>query len=792
MTGNMKKQLRRLISVLLALSMCVLLLTGCGSTSSSGNETGGNTPGKETGKNDDKKNNSNSSLINKDAIYKSTPFEVAISVSDIAQVTVSGDTLYMGGYVYDLETGLATYCLYAGGLDGSDLKVIYEYSENDEKYPIDEGTEDEDSEVYTGQSIQSIVGDGQGNLITLTNKWTQTADEYISEMLLVKIDREGNELWNASLKDVSYANCVACGGDKIVISYENILYVFGGDGSPLNQIEFTGNFWINSMVALEDGRVYVTYYDYSNEYGRYVLAPVDLQTGQLGEAIENTWANLGMNLVPGIGYDIFLQNSNMIAGYNIGDENYTELLNFVDSDIDAGNMNFICPTAEGKFLMGAYNIETWNMEMFELTKVDPADVKDKVVLTLGMLYSDYQMTSEVIKFNKTNEDYRIKLVIYNTYNSDENPEGAITQLNNDITGGKMPDILITNSYSMPLNSYISKGSFEDLYTWLDSDAELNREDYMPNVLEAFTVDGKLYQITPSFSINTLAGKSSIVGDTPGWTIDDVMALAEQYPDSELFNMVSRGDMLTNFMSCGGYQFIDEMEGTCSFDSEEFIKLLEWVNTFPEEVEYSRFDDDYWMEYDSLWREDKVLLQSVYLSSFVDFKYMRGGTFCAPVTYIGYPVSEGTGALLQPDNTFAMSAQSENKEGAWQFIRYFLTDEYQTSDNMWDFPAKISALKQRGAEAMEPYTYIDENGNEVVVEDTYWIGGEEVVIAPLTQEEIDGYIEYMKTVNHVYSLNADILNIITEDAAIFFAGQKTAAEVAKTIQSRANIFLAENS
>ena len=497
----MKKQLRRLISVLLALSMCVLLLTGCGSTSSSGNETGGNTPGKETGKNDDKKNNSNSSLINKDAIYKSTPFEVAISVSDIAQVTVSGDTLYMGGYVYDLETGLATYCLYAGGLDGSDLKVIYEYSENDEKYPIDEGTEDEDSEVYTGQSIQSIVGDGQGNLITLTNKWTQTADEYISEMLLVKIDREGNELWNASLKDVSYANCVACGGDKIVISYENILYVFGGDGSPLNQIEFTGNFWINSMVALEDGRVYVTYYDYSNEYGRYVLAPVDLQTGQLGEAIENTWANLGMNLVPGIGYDIFLQNSNMIAGYNIGDENYTELLNFVDSDIDAGNMNFICPTAEGKFLMGAYNIETWNMEMFELTKVDPADVKDKVVLTLGMLYSDYQMTSEVIKFNKTNEDYRIKLVIYNTYNSDENPEGAITQLNNDITGGKMPDILITNSYSMPLNSYISKGSFEDLYTWLDSDGELNREDYMPNVLEAFTVDGKLYQITPSFSMS---------------------------------------------------------------------------------------------------------------------------------------------------------------------------------------------------------------------------------------------------------------------------------------------------
>lgn len=801
---------------MLSLSMCVLLLAGCGSTSSSGNESGGSIPGKETGKNNDK----NSSLINKDVIYKSTPLNMELPMYDIGYLVVSGDVMYIGGYVYDEETWASTYYLYSCGLDGSDLKVIYTYSENEEKYGVaftaevatevaaeaategtaegiaeeitEETTEGENSDVTTGQYIQNMAGDGQGNLVELISIWTSSPDDYTTEMCLKKIDRDGNELWTAELKDDAYATSFSCGGDRIVVNCSNVLYVFDGSGAPVSQVELTGDFWINSMVVLDDGSIYVTYYDFSGETGRYVLAPVDLQTGKLGEMIETSWVSQGFSLRQGIGYDIFLQNSSIVAGYNVGDEDYTEILNFVDSDIDAGNMSFLYPSGEGRFIAGIYDTDTREIEMYELTKVDPADVKDKIVLTLGMMYNDYQMTSQVIEFNKTNEDYRIKLVVYNTYNTDANPEGGITQLNNDITSGKMPDILITNSYYMPLNSYIGKGAFEDLYTWLDSDAELNREDYMPNVLEAFTVDGKLYQITPSFSINTVAGKSSIVGDTAGWTIDDVLALAERYPDSELFDMMTREEMLINWMSRVGYQFIDELAGTCSFDSEDFIKLLEWISTFPEEIDYSKMDDKYWMEYDSQWREDRVLLQTTYLSNFSDFKYMRTVTFGEKVTYIGYPVSERTGAILQLNNTFAMSSQSKNKEGAWQFIRYFLTDEYQTSNNLWDFPAKISALQQAGAEAMKPYTYLDENGNEVEMEDTYWVGDKEVTAEPLTQEEIDGYIEYMKTVNKVYSLNTDILNIITEDTAIYFAGQKSAAEVAKIIQSRANIFLAENS
>ncbi len=834
----MKKQLKRLISALLVFTLCAGLLAGCGDKTSSG-------PGKNPGKNE----GDSSTQINKDAIYKGSELmKLDIDEKDeINDIIISGDVMYVSASIYDEETWDYGVRIYSADLDGSNMKKIYEHMESSQKYPgvtpgieesipvaktgevpdetAEETAEDSTEEAgaaqesegavtetlgepetsgdvdvpggdpgvsttVTSENISSLIGDGQGNLIEIINTWSQTGEEYTSGTKMAKVDRDGTELWKVDFDENTYVNGVTCGGGHILANASEFIYVYDENGQPVNKIEMDKEHWINNLVALADGRVYATYYEFDGEKGWNVLAPLDLQTGKFGEPVSASWLDRGFGLMQGVGYDLFLQNNMMIAGYNIGDENYTEILNFVDSDIDGGNMRYISPAGEGRFLMGSYNTEDWSLELQELTKVDPADVKEKIVLTLGTMYNDYQMVSNVIKFNKSNDEYRIKIIVYNDYNTSANPEGGLTQLNNDIAANKTPDILIADRYLMHFDSYIKKGVFEDLYTWIDQDPEMNREDFMPNVLEAFTVDGKLLRMTPSFSVRTLAGKTSIVGDTPGWTVADVLKLAQEYPESHLMDSWTRDSALSECMTYVGDQFIHG--DTCSFDSQEFIQLLEWANTFPEKLDDSYYDDDYWTKYDSMYRENRVLLQSVYLGGFRDFKHLRGVTFGEPVTYIGYPTSEGNGAVLEADTSYSISAQSKNKEGAWQFIRGFFTEEYQTSDNVWMFPVNISALKKMGEEEMKPYTYIDENGNEVEVPDTYWVGDQEVVVEPLTQEEVDGYIEYLKTVNRMASLNYDILNIITEEAAGFFAGQKPAATVAGSIQSRAKIFLSENS
>lgn len=69
------------------------------------------------------------------------------------------------------------------------------------------------------------------------------------------------------------------------------------------------------------------------------------------------------------------------------------------------------------------------------------------------------------------------------------------------------------------------------------------------------------------------GWTDRIGQQNGWTMDDVYALTEQYPEMQLFQYDDFDYILGDF--CGRYivyRFIDWENGTCSFDTEEFCSL----------------------------------------------------------------------------------------------------------------------------------------------------------------------------------------------------------------------------
>ena len=125
------------------------------------------------------------------------------------------------------------------------------------------------------------------------------------------------------------------------------------------------------------------------------------------------------------------------------------------------------------------------------------------------------------------------------------------------------------------------------------------------------------------------------------------------------------------------------------------------------------------------------------------------------------------------------------------MRYYLTDEYQNSDEFsWRFPVLKSAMEKRMEEAQERPYWEDENGKKQYYDDTWYIGGEEIVIDPMTKEEAQELYDYIITVNKAYYTDDALVNIIEEEAAAYFKGQKSAAEVADIIQSRAKIYISE--
>ena len=144
----------------------------------------------------------------------------------------------------------------------------------------------------------------------------------------------------------------------------------------------------------------------------------------------------------------------------------------------------------------------------------------------------------------------------------------------------------------------------------------------------------------------------------------------------------------------------------------------------------------------------------------------------------------------PAMQLAMSSKSANKEGAWQFMRGYLTDEYQ-DEITYGFPVSIRALDAMGEKAMKVATYIDENGNEVESPDYYYMNGVDVEIKPMTQEEVENLKQMLYTFNQVYTYDQELMNIISEESAAFFSGQKNARDVASIIQSRVQIYVNEN-
>ena len=150
--------------------------------------------------------------------------------------------------------------------------------------------------------------------------------------------------------------------------------------------------------------------------------------------------------------------------------------------------------------------------------------------------------------------------------------------------------------------------------------------------------------------------------------------------------------------------------------------------------------------------------------------------------------------MSGEKSFAITAKAANPEGAWQFVRYFLTEEYQ--DNLINvnynsgIPIRISSLEKHLADCKEP-PYYNDNGVKRYYENTVYNGYSMVNIGVNTDEDNEKMLSLIKSVSSVYREDKFVLAIVEEETGAYFAGQKSAEDVAKIIQNRVQNYLDEN-
>lgn len=353
---------------------------------------------------------------------------------------------------------------------------------------------------------------------------------------------------------------------------------------------------------------------------------------------------------------------------------------------------------------------------------------------------------------------------------------------------------------------------------IDSDPELSRDDLMTHFFDVLSTDGKLYQITDCFAIQTVIGRSDVIGQRDSWTLAELMDVYRTLePDATIFGeMDTKPDMLYSVIERSSNSFVDWTSMQCRFDTQEFIDLLTLVNEFPDTFDYENYNwDDYKSEGLRMRARKQMLLRAT-VSSFdaIQQHYaMTDGNPC----YIGYPSVNGTGNSFEVYGGLAISSKCVNSEAAWEFIRYYLTEEHQLTEYMWNFPTNKHAFDAYVEQCMTPnfedYSYAVEMPvmksavilpEEVPTEETqvsdepqeqpkgwYWFSDtEEVAYYALTQAELDLFWSLYENTNIVSGSNQAINTIIREETEAFFAGQKTAQETARLIQDRASLYVFE--
>jgi len=609
---------------------------------------------------------------------------------------------------------------------------------------------------------------------------------------IVKYDNKQQKVYEKDLKKVlvdennGYISAMVIGVDgRILASSYDAIYVLKKNGDLQATIRTQAG-QINDMFTTVDGKVFCLLYNSTGK--KMELAEVDTKKKSLGEVYQNLPEGI-LRVSGGAQGKLLVMDNSYLYEYDLATGQAVPVVSWMDCYLNSNGINHFTMLEDGNILLTYADHSNDTKEVVKLTKTKASELPQKEQLVLASLYDTNQnqeLQNAIMEFNRTSTQYKIVYKSYidpNMGRTENTIPDAKSLMHADLLSDNPPD-LIDLSYGR-IGDLERAGILEDLTPYLEKSQVIKKEDFVPSVLQAYTYGGKQVTIPGSFRLNTLIGKKALVGDTPGWTLEDMMQLAEQYPDARLMEMMTPEMNLEMCLQYNSSYFVDYEAGTCRFDSPEFIRVLEFARAFENYPNPS-------YSLPTQLRQNKVLLKTLSIYSVQEYQ-MYQLMLEEPAVCIGYPMVDGSnGVFIEAAEMYGITAKSEHKDGAWAFIEKNLSNQGVGDGYTWGFPTRVDELEEVFEEAQRPEYKKDENGQlQEVPKTTATFADWEAEIYPAEEEQIEVLRKLIAEAKPLNDNDAEILKIIKEEAQAYFVGQKTAEDVAKIIQSRVSIFVSEN-
>lgn len=566
------------------------------------------------------------------------------------------------------------------------------------------------------------------------------------------------------------------GGEVCLANSYGELFLFDGDGRFVaeGKASWDKDSYNSAACGLANagaGGIFTYFVNGS----RIDFQPLDLTDGKPGAIQEvqlDSSNNLSIEIYDGYDSGIYFSDSDTLWKYDVSAGEVTKVFGWGDTTIHLKGymIDAVGALAEDELIILAHRSYT-EVYFARIASINASELTEKQTITLGIVENVGVIQTELEEmasaFNRESEDYEIILESYE----------AFSDLQEKLVKGEGPDLISLSSIDITVLT--DKGVLEDLTPYFAESEVIKEEELLPVIQRAGTIDGTMRCVLPDFQVGGyLIKKGSIEGAT--WNTDRFLAMGEAKPDAALlactdYEKAYYSTVLTMIINGDLKSYIDWEKGECSFDDGRFASLLERIMALGipplepitlnmltasgqslTEIETERF------------YQNQVLTCYFGFSSFDSFQSMME-EMGESAEWIGYPNEDSVPynelISLTP---LGINHVSENKEGAWAFLEFLLSKNYQ--DRKISFPVRQDSFE------------------EYMSQTEMYNGTLQIDLSEEEREEIRAIIENAYWVSAEQSYT--ILPIIYEEAEAAFAGDKTPEEAAEIIQNRVQLYLQE--
>ena len=415
------------------------------------------------------------------------------------------------------------------------------------------------------------------------------------------------------------------------------------------------------------------------------------------------------------------------------------------------------------------------------------DSGEKIKIILATSGYGDGLSRVVSDFNRSQSEYEVEIKNYRSdslyYKTQEDRDNMML----DLLGKEPYDLIDLDCFESgnpDISDLIQHKYIVDLTPYVENSELISFNDFEEKAVDLCR-DGEYVAAIPYSYLIWSSMVDGDIFDADGISVDELLEYNRSHPGLCLYEGAGQYDVLDYLLFNNLDYFVDWESEKCDFQNDKFKEIAEYAAQYPEEGDFhldnmpAKFDKD--------------MIKPYYIEGIRTFVEFRTVNQPENGIYAGIPTMDGHYrtqiALGLYGAALGITSVSDNKEGAFKFIEYYLNSEPYSRDAYAE--PGIPVNKKYLMEQIEKLKDEDDINNKC--------GGlfgrgtdREVAFQrhPITDEEENDFYSLIAGAEPKYGKNSPLISIIEEEIGAYFSGQKSLDEVTKVIQSRASLFMVE--